>query len=139
MLDYTFKTHEQKETAGFGRFVVPYLSVQSVITLSGDLGAGKTTFASGVAAGLGIHEHVISPTFDAYRLEDGNKDLGLEEFIEGNGITLIEWPQFINKLIPANALHIVIRNLGGDEREIHVSTTNVAYEKMFNNMKEIYQ
>jgi tRNA threonylcarbamoyladenosine biosynthesis protein TsaE len=155
MLDYTFKTHQQSETSGFGRFVAPYLSVQSVITLSGDLGAGKTTFASGVAAGLGIHEHIISPTFnimkcyfhaqiplfhiDAYRLEDGNKDLGLEEFIEGNGITLIEWPQYISKLIPANALHIVIHNLGGDDREIKVSTTNLAYETMFKNLKERYQ
>jgi len=155
MLDYTFKTHGQSETAGFGRFVAPFLTIQSVVTLSGDLGAGKTTFASGVAAGLGIHDHVISPTFnimkcyfnakiplfhiDAYRLEDGNKDLGLEEFIEGNGITLIEWPQYINNLIPSNALHIVIHNQGNDEREIQISTTNKAFEKMFKSMKERYQ
>lgn len=155
MLDYTFKTHNQSETNDFGRFVAPFLSIQSVVTLSGDLGAGKTTFASGIALGLGIHETIISPTFnimkcyvhsklplfhiDAYRLEDGNKDLGLEEFIEGDGITLIEWPQFIANLIPSNALHIVIHNLGGDDREINVSTNNSGFKKMFQSMKEHYR
>lgn len=156
MLQYVFQTHDQKETTEFGRFLAPFLFPQSVITLSGDLGAGKTTFAGGVAAGLGITEKVGSPTFnimkcyfhsklplfhiDAYRLEAGtNKDLGLEEFIEGDGVALIEWPNFIIEKIPSNALNIVIKNVGGDDREITVTTTNPAYESFFKRMKVRYK
>ena len=152
MLDYVFKTHTPKETTDFGRMVAPYLFPQTVITLSGDLGAGKTTFAGGLAHGLGIHEKIISPTFnimrcyfnaelplfhiDAYRLESGNKELGLEEFIEGNGVALIEWPQYIREIIPSNALNIVITNLGEDLREVHISPSNPAFEKLFAKIRE---
>lgn len=152
MLDYVFKTHNPKETSDFGRMVAPFLVAQSVITLSGDLGAGKTTFAGGLAQGLGIHEKILSPTFnimrcyfnaalplfhiDAYRLESGNKDLGLEEFIEGNGVTLIEWPQYIQEIIPSTSLNIIIKNLGDDCREIHMQTTNPAYAALFSKIRE---
>lgn len=154
MFDYVFKTRKPLETAHFGRLVAEYLFPQSVITLSGDLGAGKTTFAGGVAQGLGIHEKIISPTFnimrcyfhakmplfhiDAYRLESGNKDLGLEEFIEGNGVTLIEWPQYIQAIIPSDALNITITNLGDDLRKIEVQTANPKFEAMFSKMKEAF-
>ena len=96
----SFKTFSKEETIELGKNLVPYLFQGSVITMTGDLGAGKTTLSSGIAQGLGIKEKVSSPTFnimkcyfnaklpmyhiDAYRLEEGtNKDLGLEEFIEG--------------------------------------------------------
>ena len=95
----SFKTFSKEETIELGKNLVPYLFQGSVITMTGDLGAGKTTLSSGIAQGLGIKEKVSSPTFnimkcyfnaklpmyhiDAYRLEEGtNKDLGLEEFIE---------------------------------------------------------
>ncbi len=154
MLDYVFKTKKPTETAQFGQFVARFLFPQSVIALSGDLGAGKTTFAGGIAQGLGIHEKIISPTFnimrcyfhaklplfhiDAYRLESGNKELGLEEFVEGNGVTLIEWPQYIADIVPVDSLNIRITNLGDDLRQIHVQTNNSRFEEMFAQMKEAY-
>ena len=106
-----------------------------VITLTGDLGAGKTTFVRGLAQGLDIKEVVQSPTFnimkiyfkgkrplihiDAYRLADIDTDIGLDEYIGyESGITVIEWPVFIKKLIPNNALEVEIINLGQDDRQI---------------------
>jgi tRNA threonylcarbamoyladenosine biosynthesis protein TsaE len=103
------------------------------LALKGDLGAGKTTLVRGIARGLGITEVVQSPTFnimkiylkgkrplihiDAYRLEDINTDIGLEEYIGyETGITVIEWPNYIQKLLPTDLLEIEILNLGGENR-----------------------
>lgn len=107
-----------------------------IIALSGNLGAGKTTFAQGFAEGLGIKDKIISPTFilirqhqipnskniffhiDLYRLEEDTTKLGLEEiFLSTNNITLIEWAEKLNHL-PENVIKISIKNLGYDKREI---------------------
>ena len=109
-----------------------------VVLLRGDLGAGKTTFVSGVAMGLCPGEEVVSPTFnimkcypkgriplyhiDAYRLEGQNIEIGLDEYIEGDGVCLIEWPVFIEKLIPDEHLDITFEHLGGDDRRITVES-----------------
>src|SRR5574344_804081 len=103
------KTHSKEETIKLGKLISGFLSRGSIITLTGDLGAGKTTFTKGVGAGLGIEDDINSPTFnilkcyfhkplslyhiDAYRLEDVapvQKNIGLEEVIEGDGVCLIE-------------------------------------------------
>ncbi|HML99805.1 MAG TPA: tRNA (adenosine(37)-N6)-threonylcarbamoyltransferase complex ATPase subunit type 1 TsaE [Bacilli bacterium] len=133
-MKYTFFTKSAAETTAFGSHIVEFLQAGDVITMTGDLGAGKTTLARGIASALKIEEKVISPTFnimkcyffgtiplyhiDAYRLEDGNKDIGLEEYIEGDGICLIEWPQYIGELLPKERLEIRIINVGNDNREI---------------------
>lgn len=58
---------------------------------------------------------------DAYRLEDHNVDIGLDEFIGiDRGLTFIEWPDYINNLIPDNAIIINIKNIGNDDREINI-------------------
>ena len=99
------------------------------------MGAGKTTFVRGLAEGLHINEIVQSPTFnimkiylkgdrplihiDAYRLADIDTDIGLDEYIGyETGITVIEWPMYIERLIPKDAIEVEIRNLGDDNREI---------------------
>lgn len=107
-----------------------------VIALTGDLGAGKTTFAQGFAEGLGIKEKIISPTFvlirqhqipnsknifyhiDLYRLEEDTSKLGLGEiFSNKKNITLIEWAEKLNQL-PKNTIQIYIKILGPSKREI---------------------
>jgi len=124
-----------------------FLKPGDVVLLSGDLGAGKTTFVGGALTSLGYKDHVISPTFnilkcyfevkppvfhiDAYRLEDQNHDIGLEEFIEGNGITFIEWPMFIEELIPSKHISIVIKRLSDNERSFEISDTDDSHEEMF--------
>ena len=123
------------DTQAIGIIIAGFCYKGLVITLTGDLGAGKTTLVGGIAQGLGIKEKVTSPTFnilkcyfhkpldlyhiDAYRLEDGtNKNIGLEEFIEGNGVCVIEWPDYIKEMIPDEVLNIEIHNLGDDKREL---------------------
>lgn len=93
-----------------------FLKPGMLLTLDGDLGAGKTTFTQGLGKGLGINDNINSPTFnilkcyfngriplyhiDAYRLEDRiNMDIGLEEVIQGDGVAVIEWSKFISDLI----------------------------------------
>lgn len=127
------QTHSKEQTKALGRQIANHLLPGDVILLTGDLGAGKTTLTSGVGEGLGVNEEVLSPTFnimkcyfkgripfyhiDAYRLEGQNIEIGLDEAIEGDGACFIEWPQFIEPLLPDERLEIEIHNLGGDERE----------------------
>lgn len=98
--------------AKLGQLVQP----GDLILLDGDLGAGKTTFTKGLAKSLGIPNNVKSPTFtlireyrqgrlplyhmDVYRLEDGGaEDLGLDEYFDGDGVSVVEWSQFIADLL----------------------------------------
>lgn len=130
-------SHDINMTKEVGHKLVDLLPNGSVVLLLGDLGAGKTTLVRGVAEALGITEKVTSPTFnimklylkgnkplvhiDAYRLEDHNPDIGLEEFIGiEKGLTFIEWPNYIQDLLPDNAVTVTIKNLGNDDREITI-------------------
>ena len=135
MEEVKFITHSKEETMAIAEKAATKLPLGSVLTLTGDLGAGKTTFVRGLAIGLNIKETVQSPTFnimkiyfkgtrplihiDAYRLADLDTDIGLDEYIGyETGITVIEWPMYIAKLIPNDHLEIEITNLGGDDRQL---------------------
>ena len=130
-------THSKEETISFAESFVSTLPNGSTLCMVGDLGAGKTTFFRGLAKGLDIKEVVQSPTFnimkiylkgkrplihiDAYRLADIDTDIGLDEYIGyETGITVIEWPMYIQNLIPSNSITIEIRNLGDDNRSIEI-------------------
>ncbi|TSC88598.1 MAG: UPF0079 ATP-binding protein [Microgenomates group bacterium Gr01-1014_7] len=110
-----------------------------VITLTGELGAGKTTFVQGFARGLGIKEKIISPTFvlirqhkipnsskalfhiDLYRLDDISHidNLGLKEILENpDNIVIIEWPEKIKKFLPKNPTWITFETSKDNKREI---------------------
>lgn len=129
-------------TMDLGEKIGRILPDGSTICFAGDLGAGKTTFVRGLAKGLNITDVVQSPTFnimkvyfkgdrplihiDAYRLADINPDIGLDEYIGyENGITVIEWPQFIKELIPSNAIEINIQHMGDDKRKIVIDSKDV--------------
>lgn len=113
----------REQTIALGKQVAQHLQAGDVIVLKGDLGAGKTTFTKGLAAGLGISEMIKSPTFtiireyqdgrlplyhmDVYRLENGGGDeLGLEEYFDGDGVSVVEWPQYVADELPADYLAI---------------------------------
>jgi len=111
----------------------------TVVVLSGDLGAGKTTFTQGIARGLGIEENVTSPTFvlekiyelehqkwlhlihiDAYRLKDAREleVLGWNEIVfDPSNLIVVEWPEHIATLIPARAIRVTLEGVG-DSREV---------------------
>ena len=125
----------------FGLKLAKKLPNGTVVGLLGDLGAGKTTLVRGIAKGLHIDEVVQSPTFnimklylkgdkplihiDAYRLCDINTDIGLDEYIGyETGLTMIEWPLFIENLLPNDTLWIEIKNTGDTSRHISISCLN---------------
>ena len=135
-------TKSEKETKQLGYKLAKALPNGSVVCLLGDLGAGKTTLVRGVAEGLNIKEVVQSPTFnimkiylkgdrplihiDAYRLADINTDIGLDEYIGyETGITMIEWPMYIDHLIPKEAVYVELKHLGDDKRKILVISENI--------------
>ena len=114
------------------------LSEGDCVTLSGGLGVGKTTFTQGLAQGLGVKKAVNSPTFtlvkeyygrlplyhmDLYRLEDAGEALGLEEYWDGEGVTVIEWPQVVEAYLPEDRLDIHIERSGGERRMVTVQAT----------------
>ena len=153
-MELILKTHSKEETMELGEIVARHSFPSLIITLDGDLGAGKTTFVKGLAAALGIKEKVTSPTFnilkcyfvkplplchiDAYRLDMGNKDIGLEEFIEGDGVCVIEWPNFIQEMILGDTLKISISSLGDDNRLIKLETSLDELKDLFFDLKEKY-
>lgn len=109
----------------------------TVVALIGDLGAGKTVFAQGVGAGLGVEGPVQSPTFilvqehegrlalfhaDVYRVESAAElaQTGLEEMIEADGVTLVEWADSHPQLLPPDHLEVRIRHLP-EAREIQLT------------------
>ncbi len=105
------------------------------ILLDGDLGSGKTTFTQGLADGLGIKQIVNSPTFtimkkystpdkqinlyhlDLYRLHEAGSDFDLEEYIDGRGVVVIEWPFQVEEFMPTDHLKVSIKKTGDSSRE----------------------
>ncbi|MCL6626357.1 tRNA (adenosine(37)-N6)-threonylcarbamoyltransferase complex ATPase subunit type 1 TsaE [Alicyclobacillus shizuokensis] len=126
----TFTTQSAQETKELGRVLGRLLKPADVVLLSGDLGTGKTTFAKGVAEGLGIGQEVTSPTFtliaeyedgripfvhmDLYRLyEEGGPmaaeldEIGFSDYLEGRAAVLIEWPKAVlGEMEDALTVHI---------------------------------
>ena len=147
----TLILQNEEDTINLGRLVAKYVYPNLVITLTGDLGAGKTTFVKGLALGLNIKEKVLSPTFnilkcyfnkplnlyhiDAYRLEDANKDIDLEEFIDGDGVCAIEWPMYIDEYIPTNRLEINLTHLKNNKREALISSNIDKLNDLFEALK----
>ena len=148
-------SNSKLDTINLASFIAKFLSKGSLILLTGDLGAGKTTFTQGIAKGLGISENVISPTFnilkcyfhdpinlfhiDAYRLKDQDHNIGLEEFIEGDGVCVIEWPIYIKELIQPNTyLKVNLELILGDKRKITISSNSLSYKNLFEELNKKY-
>lgn len=133
------ETNSPEETFEVGRKLGQTAKPGEIYMLNGDLGVGKTVFTQGVAAGLGITEHINSPTFtivqvyesgrlpfyhfDVYRIGDIEEmdEIGYEDYFFGNGLCIVEWAERIKELIPAEAKQITIeKNLekGFDYRRI---------------------
>lgn len=143
------RTGSQEETARFGEALAPLLEPEDIICLNGDLGAGKTAFARGVARGLGVEGYVTSPTFtlineyqgrlplyhmDVYRLEAPGEmeDLGYEEYFYGDGVTLIEWAEKVPELLPRERLEISFGRAadGSDRRELSLTPIGERYRRL---------
>lgn len=137
-----FESSCAEETFEYGRQIGCKAQPGEVYALIGDLGTGKTLFTKGFAAGLGIDEHVNSPTFtimqiyedgriplyhfDVYRIEEPEEmeEVGLDEYLEGDGVCLIEWAERIEELLPEDRITVLIEKdleKGLDYRKITIS------------------
>jgi len=116
----TYLSHSEEETIDTGIKLARQLSPHDVVALFGDLGSGKTRFIKGICRGLGVIEHVSSPTFTILNEYDGNglkihhfdfyrlgslselREIGFDEYLEGEGVCLIEWADRVQGLLPAD-------------------------------------
>ena len=131
-----------------------YVKRDALILLNGDLGAGKTTFVRYYLKALGYAGKVTSPTFnivktyeinnlfynhiDAYRLEDKNEDIGLDELIESEDVTLIEWPIYLDKsLLVRSHLTIDIHILEGNKRLLTFTSEDNTFFLFFHALEEL--
>ena len=138
-------THSAIETKTLGEKIGSILGANSCILLSGELGSGKTTFTQGLAKGLGITRTVSSPTFtimkvyqgrlplyhiDAYRLEGLHQDLGFEELMEEDGVTVIEWPDYMADRLPEEYLRLDIVRISSSGRKIALRCCGAKYVQL---------
>jgi len=116
-----------------------------IILLNGDLGAGKTTFSQYFGKALGVKRTINSPTFniiksykgrlpfhhmDCYRLEDSDEDLGFDEYFNDNGVTIIEWSEFIQEYLPKERLEINIKYIDADKRVFEIISKGEHYKQI---------
>ncbi len=139
-----FETHSETDTMAFASRLAPMLAPGDTVLLMGDLGAGKSVLARGIARGMGVTGPMPSPTFtlmvpyeaggrklyhyDLYRLSDPDEyyAAGLDEFVGGDGVALVEWPQMA-ELDVAPALNITLtRGAEDDARRIEIENDGVA-------------
>jgi len=131
----TVISHSADETRAAGERLGARLEADAVVACIGELGAGKTCFLQGLARGLGVETPVTSPTFvlineyrgrvpvhhlDAYRTESLTEvlDLGIEELMHGDGVTVIEWADKLIPILPTHTITVTIDGLGDEPRRI---------------------
>lgn len=131
------RTKSDAETLKAGETFSKTLKPGDVVALDGDLGAGKTVLVKGIAKGLGIADVIVSPTFtilreyegalplyhfDVYRIGDPDElfEIGFQEYLDGDGICVIEWAEKVPELLPARAIGVRIEKTGSNTREINI-------------------
>ncbi|HHX93648.1 MAG TPA: tRNA (adenosine(37)-N6)-threonylcarbamoyltransferase complex ATPase subunit type 1 TsaE [Tenericutes bacterium] len=147
---YEIITNNEKETIELGKTLGDYLLPNMVITLEGDLGAGKTTLTKGIAKALEISDIIKSPTFtiineydgkiplyhmDFYRIVDDFYLEELKEYFNSGGISIIEWGSFIKEFLPNEYLMITIERLDENKRKIKLEPKGEAYIKICEEIK----
>ncbi|MBQ4526562.1 MAG: tRNA (adenosine(37)-N6)-threonylcarbamoyltransferase complex ATPase subunit type 1 TsaE [Clostridia bacterium] len=141
MINKTYISNSYDDTLKIGEDFAKYLKPGDIVTLDGDLGAGKTAFTTGVCKGLGITEYVNSPTFtivneyrsgnipvfhfDVYRLTsmDDLYDIGWDDYASSKGIIFMEWAEIVKNELDEFYYEIIIKkrfDLGDDSREITI-------------------
>ncbi|MCX7711025.1 MAG: tRNA (adenosine(37)-N6)-threonylcarbamoyltransferase complex ATPase subunit type 1 TsaE [Clostridia bacterium] len=143
------RTDSVEETVDIGTKLGSLLEKGDIICLSGNLGTGKTAFTNGIAAALGIEGYITSPTFtivneykgrlplyhfDVYRIADPEEmfEIGFEEYTDGNGVVVIEWPEQIQDILPAERIWVEIKKdlaAGVDTRIITIEFKGKKYSE----------
>ncbi|MDI9494931.1 MAG: tRNA (adenosine(37)-N6)-threonylcarbamoyltransferase complex ATPase subunit type 1 TsaE [Bacillota bacterium] len=136
-----------KDTEKLGKIIAGCIDKGTVICLDGELGAGKTALTRFIAREFGVKENIVSPTFtiikeyegklpfyhmDVYRIdsEDDMYDLGYDEYIYSEGVTVIEWADLIKGILPEERIDIRIKRIDDDKREISIEGKGLIFEKL---------
>jgi len=146
-------TSSPEQTWQTGRLLGKLLKAGDTLCLYGDLGAGKTNFAYGIAQGLEVTEqYITSPTFtfvneytgrvpfyhiDLYRINDPGEleNIGFEEYLESDGVTVIEWAERAENELPAKNLSVYLSSLDETNREIGFLAEGERYEELLKELK----
>ena len=146
-----FVSHSPTQTHRFGVRLGLLLQAGDLVCLEGDLGTGKTCLAQGVGEGMGVVEPITSPTFtliaehrlpapapplyhiDMYRLDQAVPEalaLGLDDYLLGDGVCLIEWADRIQPALPSERLWVTLRHLDANKRGIVMRSTGIRYDEL---------
>lgn len=145
-------SHSPQETQDLGKRLGELAQAGDIYLLSGQLGVGKTCLTQGIAWGLGSQEYALSPTFvlvrelkgrlplyhiDLYRLDriEEISDLGLDDYLYGDGVCVIEWAEKGFSILPAEHLLIEISYLSDNERSLKLTAHGKHYEKLLDRLK----
>ena len=152
-----FVSHSTAQTIRLGARLGAALRAGDVVCLEGELGTGKTCLTKGIGQGMGIVEPITSPTFtliaehrapgsalllyhvDLYRLSAPIAEalaLGLEDYLEGDAVCVIEWADRIKPALPDERLWITLRHLDVSKRGIYMKATGPRYEKLVHMFRE---
>jgi tRNA threonylcarbamoyladenosine biosynthesis protein TsaE len=145
-------TTSQEQTWQIGEMLGARLDAGDTVCLYGDLGAGKTIFSYGIALGLEVEEqYITSPTFtfvneyqgrvplyhiDLYRLKDPDEleNIGFEEYIDSDGVTVIEWAERAEDELPVECLSVYLSYVNDHSREIGFLAEGERYEKILDEL-----
>lgn len=136
-----------KDTEKLGKIIAKCIEKGTVICLDGELGVGKTSLTQFIAKEFGVKEYIVSPTFtiikeyegrlpfyhmDVYRIgsEDDMYDLGYDEYIYSEGVTVIEWANLIEGILPEERINIEIERIDDTKREISIEGKGLSFEKL---------
>ena len=147
-----YNSTDEKDTIRCGEQLARHLKVGDIVCLQGDLGSGKTTLVKGMAKGLGVSpQKVHSPTFvlmniykgksplyhfDFYRLDKVQEIpiIGYDEFLYGQGVAVIEWPERMGDLLPTERLDIKLTHQGENERRLEFYAVGKRAQQILNHV-----
>lgn len=145
-MNYKITSRSESDTISIAENLESEKFAGMVICLDGELGSGKTVFVKGFAKALGIDDTITSPTFslvkeytegemllfhmDVYRLADSNNDFGLADYLNQEGICIIEWPEMIEDQLPEERLDIHFKVIDDETRILVITPYGEKYEEL---------
>ena len=145
-MNYKITSRNETDTMELAQNLESEKFPNMVICLDGELGSGKTVFVKGFASALGINDNITSPTFnlvkeyvngelplyhmDMYRVEENDKNIGIEDYFVKNGVTIIEWSELITDLLPEERLNIKIKVIDENTRVLVLEPHGTIYEEI---------
>ena len=143
-MEYKYTSKDEFDTLELAQNIESEKFPNMVICLNGELGSGKTVFVKGFASSLGLSENITSPTFnivkeypngelplyhiDAYRLEDKKDNIGISDYFNKDGVTIIEWAELIEDVLPEERLDIEFRLVDENTRILILKPYGKLYE-----------